>query len=92
MAAFDFVIIHFRGSVCYLRDVLVVCFSFVACVLPVLFAYVHVARKNMYSRQKIIDVFDSKNDLRSLDLVISPYYVSKYGQTIGHLVSMNFFV
>ena len=52
----------------------------------------HVASKNMYSRQKIIDVFDSKNDLRSLDLVISPYYVSKYGQIIGHLVSMNFFV
>ena len=43
-----------------------------------------------YSRQKIIDIFDSRGSFHGLELVISLYYVVKYGQTIWHFASNNF--
>ena len=49
-----------------------------------------VSWNNSYSRQKIIDVLDSRGIFHGLDLVISMYYVVKYRQTVWHFLSINF--
>ena len=54
--------------------------------------YCHdVSWNNSYSRQKIIDVLDSRGIFLGLDLVISVYYVVKYRQTVWHFEAINFF-